>query len=171
VMHASDRNRLTKRQTALVLASTDMKHARAALDALENEHASVHLMRALETAIFVSYARAFTQSSLLQLNTDEFRPVDRNLAGLHDDLLQLRDKAYAHTDKDSGRSITVEMTQTTVSEDSAGTGVRRLDLTTREQWRPLNREAIPAIRRLIDEVEWAFSKEAMGIQARLDTDS
>ena len=113
-MHKSDRNRLAKRLTALVLGHTDMQHARAAVDALENERTDVDLMRALETAVAVSYARAFSQSSLLRLNSDDYRPADRELADPHGELLNPQNKVYAHTDKDSGRSTSVEVTKTSV---------------------------------------------------------
>jgi hypothetical protein len=55
-------------------------------------------MLALETAIVVSYARAFTKSSLVQLDRDAYRPTWPEQPYCHDELLKLRDSRYAHTD-------------------------------------------------------------------------
>ena len=77
-MHESDRNRLLKRQRALLHAAADMDQAIAAAHALEAESRHVALMRALETAIAVCYARAFTTSSLLSLDGAAYAPtIDR----------------------------------------------------------------------------------------------
>src|SRR5436190_5915133 len=67
--------------------------------ALDAETDDYNLMRALETAIAVCYARVFTTSSLLRLDLDEFEPAEPALAELHQWLYKLRAKVYAHTDK------------------------------------------------------------------------
>jgi hypothetical protein len=165
-MHESERNRLLKLQQALLLALTDMDHARAALDALEREHKNVNLMRALETAIAVSYGRAFTTSSLLRLNRDEYRPDDPAQAQLHDELLTLRDKVYAHTDKEGGRTARIDVT----AEIEQGVEGSEINITAEvhEQWVPLRREGIPDYRLLIDGQRRRFGREAVDIDSRFD---
>lgn len=106
-MHESETNRLRKRQRALGLAVMDMRQAFAAAKALEREADDVDLMLALETAIVVTYARAFTKSTLLTLDSSEYRPDNRGLGWFHDELLKLRSQKYAHTDKDSGRTAEI----------------------------------------------------------------
>jgi hypothetical protein len=59
VMHESERNRLRKRQRALLLAASDMEQDKAAAQRLTIEEDGL-LARALETAIAVSYMRPFT---------------------------------------------------------------------------------------------------------------
>jgi hypothetical protein len=73
-MHKSEINRLKKVQTALLLAASDHDQAAAATRALDSEADDHVLIRALETAIAVCYARAFTTSTLLQLG-DEYAPA------------------------------------------------------------------------------------------------
>ena len=61
-MHESDRNRLSKLQTALLLAASDFDQAAAAAArALDAEEEDLALMRALETAIAICYSRAFSE--------------------------------------------------------------------------------------------------------------
>jgi hypothetical protein len=75
VLADSERNRLAKLRTALLLAGSDMDQAVAAARALQNESDGL-LARALETAIAVCYMRPFTQSSLMAL-PPEFSPRGR----------------------------------------------------------------------------------------------
>jgi hypothetical protein len=83
-----------------------MAQARAACDMLDEETEDRHRARALEAAIAVCYARAFTQSTLRRLDAHVFAPtLGTSHLTVHDMLLALRHKVYAHTDEDSGRSI------------------------------------------------------------------
>jgi hypothetical protein len=107
-MHVSDRNRLEKETLALLLAEDDMLEARAAAEAIQTaDH--LHLRWALDTALSVAYARAFTKSTICTLDRDEYRPVDPALAEIHDLLIETRDSRYAHTDKDGGREATLTL--------------------------------------------------------------
>lgn len=170
-MHESERNRLIKRQQALLLALVDMSHAGAALQALEREHEDVNLMRALETAIAVSYARPFVTSSLLRLRQAEYRPTDPEQSELHDDLLSLRDKVYAHTDKDSGRTARIEITSATGLGNLGGLP-ESLAAEIHEQWIPLSRDRILGYRMLIEAQAQRFGREAAAIQMQLrETDA
>jgi hypothetical protein len=166
-VHESERNRLIKRQQALLLALVDMAHAVAALGALEREHLDVNLMRALETAIAVSYARPFVTSSLLRLRQADYRPADPEQSELHGDLLDLRDKVYAHTDRDSGRTARIEITSATGLGNLGGLPAS-LAAQVHEQWIPLSRAKIPGYRILIEGQAQRFGVEAAGIQMQLD---
>ena len=129
-MHESDRNRLSKRLTALLLAASDLRQVEAAARLLEMK-SGLHERRALETAISVCYARGFTQSSLCRLSQNEFEPSDPGLAEVHRMLLSHRDKVYAHTDKDGGRLAGLNL-----PDEGVGTSVW-------EQWVPFPRDAVP----------------------------
>ena len=105
-MHKSDANRLRKLERALPLAAEDMLQASELtkmLSKVEDTDENISLTMGLETGIAVCYARVFTQSSLLRLNPDKYAPTEPELAAAHHELLALRKKRYAHTDKDSGR--------------------------------------------------------------------
>src|SRR6478672_2194914 len=136
----SDRNHVMKRQRALLLAASDMEQAAAAAQALDAESADVSLMRALETAIAVCYARAFTQISLHRLNRAEYEPAEPHLAELHRALIAHRDNVYAHTDKKSKRTAAL-IIETPSPVELPG----RVDFVRQEGWEPLPREALPAV--------------------------
>jgi len=158
----SDRNRALKRQRALLLAASDMEQAAAAARALNAETNDHNLMRALETAIAVCYARAFTQTSLFRLNRDTYEPGDSVLAELHRTLCKVRDKVYAHTDKTGGRSATV-LVQTQPIELPG-----RVDFLRQEDWEPMPREALPVALVLFRVQRKRFHDEAGKIQIWLD---
>src|SRR6266699_213355 len=90
-MRESEVNHLKKKMLALLLAASDMDHAEAAARALEKEAYDVSLMRALETAIAVSYVRAFTKSSLMTL-PDDYVPTTSPDAELHEWFRDRRDQ-------------------------------------------------------------------------------
>jgi hypothetical protein len=108
-MSENEMNALKNRLTALLLAASDMDQAATAARALREESEDHNLMRALETAIVVCYARAFTQSSLFRLSRTEYEPSDSRLADIHHTLYALRDSVYAHTDRESGRSASIRL--------------------------------------------------------------
>lgn len=146
-----------------------MDQAEAAARALDSEAEDVHMMRALETAIAVSYARIFTQSSLLRLDADEYAPADGSLVPLHRMLRDLRDRVYAHTDKNSGRDAAMEITAATGLGGSELYGIQpAFGLQARESWLPFPREAIPDALSLFDAQRERFRREAAEIQIRLD---
>jgi hypothetical protein len=163
-MHESDRNRLKKLQTALLLAASDLYQAAAAAQALDGEADDLALMLALETALVVCYARAFTTSSLLQLG-DEYAPAAGTAdAELHEYLMDRRHKAYAHTDKASGRRIKEEVLLETG--DTTAVVVEW-----EEEWLPFPRDLIPRVTDLCWRQAERFRSEAALIQLQLDTES
>jgi hypothetical protein len=157
-LHVSDINRLRKLQTVLLLGASDMEQAAAAARALEAETEDMALMRALETAIAVCYMRAFTTSSLMTI-PDTYLPTDPADAELHEFLQIRRNKAYAHTDKESGRSAS-----TNRWEESDGT----FTFEVREEWLPFPRDLIPALIDLCERQARSFRAGAGAIQVQLD---
>jgi hypothetical protein len=156
----SDRDRLTKRQIALLLAASDMEQAAAAAHALTDEE-DYRLARALETAIAVCYARAFTQSTLYRLDRAEYEPAASHLSQLHNDLYELRNKAYAHTDEESGRLAKIVL-------EAPVELPGRVDFLSHETWGALNREVLPAALELFSTQRARFLEEAGKLKLWLD---
>jgi hypothetical protein len=96
-------------KTALLLAAIDMDQVIQAALMLVEEDAKPYSeqkhqrLRALETAIAVTYARPLIDSKGLKSYTvkqHQRLPADRpDLLPIHDHLLKVRKKTYAHTDK------------------------------------------------------------------------
>ncbi len=159
-MRESEVNHLKKKMLALLLAASDMDHAEAAARALEKEAYDVSLMRALETAIAVSYIRAFTKSSLMTL-PDDYVPTTSPDAELHEWFRDRRDQAYAHTDKPSvsGRDASVRIG---VEEG----GIVAVEF--RDEWLPFPRKWIGPAMSLFERQRECFRAEAVSIQAKLE---
>jgi hypothetical protein len=138
-----------------------MEQATAAARALVTELEDYNLMLALETAIAVCYARAFTRSKLHRLDLAKYEPTDPQLADLHRTLYQLRNEVYAHTDKHGGRSASLAV-QTPVELPGTVNFVRH------DEWLPLPREALPAALELFSTQRERFHEEAGKIQLWLD---
>jgi hypothetical protein len=154
-MHTSDVTRLEKLKTALLLAAFDMDQAAAAARALRSEAHDVPLMHALESAIAVCYSRAFSQSTLVRL-TDGHKPIAPADVELHEFLVERRNKAYAHTDRKSGRAASVRVV------GDAGA------LELKFQWLAFPRERIQPVVDLCERQKERFLSEAVAIQAQLD---
>jgi hypothetical protein len=137
----------------------DMRQAKAAADALEKEKDDLHLMLALETAIVVSYARAFTTSTLFQLDRDEYQPTWPEQPYYHYWLLDLRDIKYAHTDAKSDRDAELRLV-----EDEGGEDV----MAWYAAWGVLPREWLGALRGLFDYQVERFTREVLDIRRQLD---
>jgi hypothetical protein len=135
-MHGSERNRLRKKLRLLRFAAGDMRQSHAAICALlaTTDEDDVNLMLALETAIVVCYARSFTQGEGVGRLEEEWAPEDAHERAVHDELLILRDQAYAHTDEKSGRDV-VERFELY---DDGLTGFQ-------ESWQALDREVLRTI--------------------------
>lgn len=134
---------LTRLSAALLHAATDMDQVRAACDMLEQEQEDANRARALETAIAVCYARAFTQSSLKKLRESTFAPrKGTDQRELHDTLMTLRRKVYAHTDVEGGRSVK----ELSVEIEGDVATVKHV-----EAWHPLDRVLLDPIRQLCDD--------------------
>jgi hypothetical protein len=85
-----------------------MAQVGAAVVAIQKDDAirDVHLERALETALVVCYARAFTRSNFMDA-PPEYVPSEDD-EWLHNMLMEYRHWIYAHTDKKGGRAASVD---------------------------------------------------------------
>jgi hypothetical protein len=157
-LDAQKKQGLEKKRLSLYLAASDMDQAAAAAEALAAETQKVDLMRALETAIAACYGRPFTEGSMIQrLNKGKWvsAGADRDL---HDHLMTLRHKSYAHTDSASGRSAGS-------SEVSTSDGIAHT--TYSEGWWAFPREWIPQVVDLCRRQAQHFREEAGKVDAQL----
>jgi hypothetical protein len=143
-----------------------MLQAAAACNMLDEETTDASRTRALETAIAVCYARAFTkstiftQSTLKRLPEEAFAPKKGTREReLHDMFLTLRNKVYAHTDEESGRVI--ERLTRTEEGDIA-------TLAYQESWPPFDRVLLDPIRDLCQKQVESFRLEAARILHAID---
>lgn len=111
--------RLAIQRETFLLAASDMEQCAAAAVALEQLYEgydeNTPLIRALEAGMVTCYARPFTQTrrGVRSLDEKKWAPtVPRD--GVHYGLIELRNRVYAHTDAESGRTpgppILVELT-------------------------------------------------------------
>src|SRR5262245_52415108 len=101
-MTISNQITLTPEQERRALAISDMRQAAAAARLL-NEQDDFHARRALETTISVSYTRPWLDSNQGGKLKAKWLPDPGPDRDLHDRLVSLRHKAYAHTDPAGGR--------------------------------------------------------------------
>lgn len=160
-MHESERNARLKRQKALALAASDMNvamsAAQALLDGIVDDHDTFgDLATALETAVVVSYMRAFTWSrGLKQLEAEQYVLADDAYARLHELFKNLRDTVYAHTDANTEREITLEF--------KPGGSMLSTEL-----WPPLGKDDLEAAIKMFDDLEGQFRTEIFEIQDEID---
>jgi hypothetical protein len=126
----------------LVLAAQDMVECRAAANFLqERNDLSGDARRALETAIPVAYARPWTKSrkkSSIGPLGGHWRPSVSEQLALHNYLINVRNKLYAHTDEDFNARWVHGMDALLHSELLI------------PAWRPLNLDRLPEIAELAD---------------------
>jgi hypothetical protein len=164
-VHESERNRLLKRQRMVGLAMSDMRQAESAARALSKVNpGEIQLKRALVTALVVSYARAFTQSTIVTLRPEEYEPPDKELAALHYRILALRDSESAHTDKGARRKISVEH----VLEELAGQ--KNVRVVEEKFDAVLSPEELSLALRLFEVQHTVFLDEALAIGEQLRAD-
>ena len=94
---------------ALLLAAIDMEQVIQAAELLGREsaagdrgNANFHqLLRSLETAIATGYVRGLRgkKKQSWRVEKDETKPDDANLLSIHEYLVRVRNKTYAHTDR------------------------------------------------------------------------
>jgi hypothetical protein len=122
----------------LVLAAQDMLEAGAAAEfLLARDDLSGDVRRALETAIPVAYARPWSKSrskSSIGHLGGHWRPADPEGLAVHEALIMVRNKVYAHTDEEIGARWIHGM-------DAL---LERQELLA-PAWRPLNLELLPEI--------------------------
>jgi hypothetical protein len=104
-MDDEERAKLKDQLDRLLLASYDMRHASAGAKYLAAMKINSDALRAFETGVVVSYARPFTRHGVGQLNRDEWAPEDQAHRAVHCELIWLRNKVFAHTDKTDLREV------------------------------------------------------------------
>ena len=97
-------DRLMREIERFRLAQSDMRQVIAAAQALHQERHNGDLCRALETAIVVCYARPFGKRNKVGALHENWEPL-KEFPKLHTELLNLRDKVYAHTDETEARQV------------------------------------------------------------------
>jgi hypothetical protein len=150
-------SRLALQRERFLLAASDMEQCAAAAVALEQlyetDGENTPLIRALETGMVTCYARPFTRTrgGARWLDETKWAPtVPRD--SVHHGLIDLRNKVYAHTDAESGRTpgppILVELTP------------GASEVTHSEGWWPFPRSWLPHVVGLCDEQTERFYREA-----------
>ena len=108
-------------------------------------------------AIAVAYMRPFTGQAPGRL-PDEYVPNGEPDARYHAELKDLRHKVYAHTDQASGRSTSVRA------------ATKEGDVVTvewREDFRPLERDALPSLVDFFERLSERYRSEAASIHVQL----
>lgn len=135
-----------------------MEQVREAVDAIDPAGDNYQLVRALETAIAVCYSRPFTESKFCKLGEADAPPPDGGWRDLHDQILRMRKAVYAHTDKAGARDAPIEIVA--LPDGTSGYAFT-------EQWLPLDRSFLPAIRALAESQRDSFRQEAMRLEAQV----
>ncbi len=119
-MDEARRKGLERLKESLILAAEDMDQATAAAGALLTDTGDDDAWtRALETAMAVCYMRPFI-SGAWQL-PGKYVPRARAENELHRRLDHFRDKVYAHSDKESGRSASMKTVATSAGIETSVT--------------------------------------------------
>jgi hypothetical protein len=147
--------RHTRQLARFAFAESDMYQASAAARLLLLQGPDdVHAARALETAMVICYARPFGRNNGIGPLPVKYAPQDERGRAMHDVLLMLRSKAYAHTDAESGREIT----------NITGMGGGKARDRYGERWFSINRDAIPATIELCEAQADRFIDAAMAAE-------
>ena len=103
-MNQCERNALLKEIKRLRLAASDMDQVAAATATLAEVRLNGGAERIMYTGIVVAYVRPYRNAGIGELNEAEWAPHYSDRA-LHDRLVFLRDKVYAHTDDTVYRGV------------------------------------------------------------------
>jgi hypothetical protein len=125
---------LSGEERRLALANIDMRQAEAAARLLDRQ-VDVHVRRALETAIAVCYARPWLESNRDGKLKKRWLPNGAEELRLHDLLMDLRKRTYAHNDPTGGRRSLATLEAGVVT-------------ATGEEWIPLPRKDLDPIAEL-----------------------
>lgn len=117
--------------------------------------------RALETAIPVAYARPWGKSNTIGGLPDHWLPADGAARRLHEQLIDLRNKVYAHTDE--------EIDARQIEDVSSIAGVPGPYFV--PAWHPLNEEVLPAIQQLTESQKARFVAGTHELQRRMRGDA
>lgn len=135
---------LTRSVKRLILGAQDMIEARAAAVFLrERDDLGGDVRRALDTAIPVAYARPWGKRNTIGGLEDHWLPTRPDYRAVHNEMILVRNKVYAHTDEEIGARWIHDMSSIGASEPVFV-----------PMWRPLNSDLLdpgssiwPSIRR------------------------
>jgi hypothetical protein len=156
-MHQSEIDLLPPPPTMLLFCASDMHHAKVAARAWAERPGNDAIHRILQTAMIVIYARPFTRSEFFDLKNAgrDYRPADEALAALHDDLLDMRHRAIAHTDKPSKSRRSIE-----VAAAGSAFGME-------EEYAVFTRDSLEALLTLFESQKIRFETDALRINREL----
>jgi hypothetical protein len=101
----NDRQRLPSQIKRLRLAASDMEQVVEAAATLRGRRLSEGAERIMHTGIVIAYVRPFKNAGIGSLDEEVWGPADPGDRALHDRLVELRDKVYAHTDNTEYRDV------------------------------------------------------------------
>jgi hypothetical protein len=143
---------LYRRLHALALGGSDMHDVLETARYLRGEHAEVpghdggvpwHVRRVLETGMFVTYARPFAEARRPGLpRLKRAAGLSEELRATHNEILERRNKVYAHTDETPRRRI-IEL-----SDPEERAAAVRKDVEYLEQWFPPTRDGLADVEAL-----------------------
>jgi hypothetical protein len=150
---SSEQWRRYHQQTArYALAIADMQQASAAASLLRNT-TELHASRALETAMVVCYCRPFGDNhGIGSIDAKKFAPQNGVYRAIHTTMLDLRDKAHAHSDTTSGARG--------IFPDPDAVPIEGWADSWAEQWISFDRELLQAVVQLCEVQGTAFSQAA-----------
>jgi hypothetical protein len=153
------RTGLAKLRESLLLAAEDMEQAAAAAAALrEDTSDDAAWRRALETAMAVCYMRPFTTGEW-KLPGKYAPPKASPWRQLHEDLRDLRNKVYAHSEKASGREASLR---------TRGTSGDIVSMEYRYAWLGFDVAHLHAVQALCHEQRERFLTKATAIHVELE---
>jgi hypothetical protein len=141
----------------LLLAAQDMNDCSAAAAELLTRIAPSSLARALETAIVVCYARPWGRSNRIGALEARWGPETPEDLALHEELIRLRDKVYAHTDD--------EIKARDIEDMSELLGTNHPVFA--PGWHPIETEALPRIAALAEAQRARFLRGARELSVNL----
>jgi hypothetical protein len=160
-MDEAKRRGLEKLQESLILAAEDMDQATAAATGLHADTSKdAAWRRALETAMAVSYMRPFTDGAWRL--PGKYVPKSSPARDIHRGLKDLRNKVYAHSDQESGRSAYMKTT---------GTSGDVISMEYGSEWQAFPVEDLHAVLALFHDQRQRFLTDAAGIHADLEADT
>jgi hypothetical protein len=105
VVSESEQNRIRNEIRRLRLAASDMEQVASAAETLAEVRLNEGAERTMHTGIVVTYVRPFKNTGIGSLDAAEWGPKDPSDRKIHDAVVALRDKVYAHTDRTQLRDV------------------------------------------------------------------
>jgi len=146
----SEHDRLVNEIRRFRSAASDMHHVALAAATLDELGLNEGAVRVLHTGIVITYVRPFRSEGIGSLDEEEWAPQGRDARTLHDALVSLRNKVYAHPDRTPYRDI----------EDASALLMLRGGPTYAESYVLLNESGVTRLGEIAVEQGRRFSSEA-----------